>query len=100
MSYESAEQAKALAREQRELADRMEQIKSSAEQLERQLQEAGGLDSSLQRQLDEAQKLLRDALTPELAEQLRKLEQASQAVVARRCAQGDGGSRSATATPA
>jgi hypothetical protein len=30
MSYESAEQAKALAREQRELADRMEQLKSSA----------------------------------------------------------------------
>jgi hypothetical protein len=78
MSFESAEQAKSLAREQRELADRMEQVKQSAEQLERQLQEAGGLDSSLQRQLDEAQKLLRDALTPELAEQLRKLEQASQ----------------------
>ena len=78
MSYESAEQAKSLAREQRELADRMEQIKQSAEQLERQLQEAGALDSALQRQLNEAQKLLRDALTPELAEQLRKLEQASQ----------------------
>lgn len=78
MSFESAEQAKSLAREQRELADRMEQLKSSAEQLERQLQEAGALDSALQRQLDEAQKLLRDALTPELAEQLRKLEQASQ----------------------
>ena len=78
MSYESAEQAKALAREQRELADRMEQLKSSAQQLEKQLKEAGALDSALQRQLEEAQKLLRDALTPELAEQLRKLEQASQ----------------------
>ena len=78
MSYESAEQAKALAREQRELADRMEQLKSSAKQLEKQLQEAGALDSALQRQLEEAQKLLREALTPELAEQLRKLEQASQ----------------------
>lgn len=80
MSYESAEQAKSLAREQRELADRMEQLKSSAQQLERQLQEAGALDSALQRQLEEAQKLLRDALTPELAEQLRKLEQASQSL--------------------
>ncbi|HEX6317131.1 MAG TPA: Ig-like domain-containing protein [Gemmatimonadaceae bacterium] len=78
MSYESAEQAKALAREQRQLADRMEQIKSSAQQLEKQLKEAGALDSALQRQLEEAQKLLQDALTPELAEQLRKLEQASQ----------------------
>jgi hypothetical protein len=78
MSYESAEQAKALAREQRELADRMEQLKSSAEQLENQLKQAGALDTALQRQLEEAQKLLRDALTPELAEQLRKLEQASQ----------------------
>lgn len=78
MSYESAEQAKALAREQRELADRMQQLQNSAEQLEHQLKEAGALDSALQRQLEEAQKLLRDALTPELAEQLRKLEQASQ----------------------
>ena len=78
MSYESAEQAKALAREQRELADRMQQLQNSAQQLEHQLKEAGALDSALQRQLEEAQKLLRDALTPELAEQLRKLEQASQ----------------------
>lgn len=78
MSYESAEQAKSLAREQRDLAGRMEQLQSAAEQLENQLKQAGALDSALQRQLEEAQKLLRDALTPELAEQLRKLEQASQ----------------------
>lgn len=78
MSYESAEQAKALAREQRELADRIEQVQSSAEQLEKQLRDAGALDSALQRQLEEAQRLLQQALTPELAEQLRKLEQASQ----------------------
>jgi len=78
MSFESAEQARALAREQRELADRMERLQSAAKQLENQLREAGALDSALQKQLEEAQKLLRDALTPELAEQLRKLEEASQ----------------------
>jgi hypothetical protein len=78
MSFESAERTKSLAQEQRQLADRMEQLQQTAQQLERQLAEAGALDSALQRQLEEAQKLLRDALTPELAEQLRKLEEASQ----------------------
>jgi hypothetical protein len=78
MTFESAERARSLAKEQRQLADRMEQLQETAQQLERQLAEAGALDSALQQQLEEAQKLLRDALTPELAEQLRKLEEASQ----------------------
>ena len=77
MSYEAAEQAKQLAKEQRQLADRMQQMQQAARQLEQQLKQAGALDSALQERLREAQKLLREALTPELQEQLRKLEQAS-----------------------
>ncbi|MBV6521613.1 MAG: hypothetical protein MNPFHGCM_01756 [Gemmatimonadaceae bacterium] len=77
MSFESAEQAKNLAKEQRQLADRMQQMQDAARQLEQQLKQAGALDSALQERLREAQKLMRDALTPELQEQLRKLEQAS-----------------------
>ncbi len=77
MSYEAAEQAKALAKEQRQLADRMQQMQQAARQLEQQLKQTGALDSALQERLREAQKLMRDALTPELQEQLRKLEQAS-----------------------
>lgn len=78
MSYESSEQAKSLAQEQRQLADRMQEMQQSARQLEEQLRQAGALDSALQGRLREVQKLLEEALTPELAEQLRKLEQASQ----------------------
>lgn len=77
MSYEAAEQAKQFAKEQRQLADRMQQMQQAARQLEQQLKETGALDSALQERLREAQKLLRDALTPELQEQLKKLEQAS-----------------------
>ena len=78
MSYEAAEQAKQFAKEQRQLADRMQQMQDAARKLEQQLKQAGALDSALQERLREAQKLLRDALTPELQEKLRKLEQASQ----------------------
>ena len=78
MSYEAAEQAKQFAKEQRQLADRMQQMQESAKKLEQSLKQTGALDSALQARLREAQKLLRDALTPELQEKLRKLEQASQ----------------------
>jgi hypothetical protein len=77
MSFEASEQAKRFANEQRQLADRMQQVQQAAKELEKQLGQAGALDSSLQNRLREAQRLMREALTPELAEKLRKLEQAS-----------------------
>jgi len=78
MSYESAQQAQALAKEQRELAERMQNLQQNAQQIEKQLKQSGALDSALSARLEEAQKLLRDALTPELAEKLRKLEESAQ----------------------
>ncbi|MGQ0538458.1 MAG: hypothetical protein ACT4R6_05895, partial [Gemmatimonadaceae bacterium] len=78
LSYENAEQAKTFAKEQREIADRVEQLQRTARELERQLRQAGALDSGLAARLRETQQLLREALTPELAEQLRKLEQSAQ----------------------
>jgi hypothetical protein len=74
MSYEAAEKARALAQEQRDLANKIDQLKDAAAALQEQLKEAGALDSSLSRQLREAQDLLRDALTPEMMEQMKKLE--------------------------
>ena len=74
MSYEAAERARALAQEQRELSQNIDQLRDAAKALEEQLKQANALDSSLARQLREAQDLLRDALTPELMEQMRKLE--------------------------
>jgi hypothetical protein len=78
LSYESAQQAQALAKEQRELAERMQQLRQTAQQLEKQLRQTGALDSALSQRLQEAQKLLQEALTPELAEKLRKLEESAQ----------------------
>ena len=78
MSYEASQQAQALAKEQRELAERMQQLQENAKQIEKQLKQSGSLDSALSARLQEAQKLLRDALTPELAEKLRKLEESAQ----------------------
>ena len=77
MSFESAEKARALAQEQRELTDRVNKLKEAAAKLEEQLRQAAALDTGLARQLREAQNLLRDALTPQLLEQMRKLENAT-----------------------
>jgi hypothetical protein len=78
MSYEAAEQARAVAKDQRALADRVKNLQEQASALEQQLKQAGALDSSLARQLRDAQELLRQALTPELMEQMKKLEDAAQ----------------------
>ncbi|MFL5579823.1 MAG: hypothetical protein ACJ8AO_05570 [Gemmatimonadaceae bacterium] len=77
MSYQSAEQARQLAQEQRRLAEQVRQLEQSAKALEKQLRQAGALDSALSARLKEVQQLLAQALTPELAEQLRKLEESA-----------------------
>ncbi len=77
LSYESAEKAKALAREQQDLADRVTKLQQAAAQLRDQLNRAGAMDSSLSRQLREAQQMLRDALTPQLLDEMRKLQSAA-----------------------
>jgi hypothetical protein len=78
MSFESAEQARTVAKEQRALTDRVKNLEQQAAALEQQLKQAGALDSSLARQLRDAQELLRQALTPELMDQMKKLEDAAQ----------------------
>jgi hypothetical protein len=78
MSYDAAEKAKAVAKDQRALAEDVKKLQDVAAALERQLKQAGALDSSLARQLQEAQALLRDALTPELLAQMKKLDDATQ----------------------
>ncbi|HEV7994173.1 MAG TPA: DUF4175 family protein [Gemmatimonadaceae bacterium] len=77
MNYESAEKARSLAQEQRAMTDRVQRLRQATQQLEQQLKAAGALDSSLARQLGEAQALLRQALTPELMAQMQKLESAA-----------------------
>jgi hypothetical protein len=78
MSYDQAEKAKAVAKDQRELADQVKNLQQAAAQLEDKMKQAGALDSALARQLQEAQQMLRDALTPEMLAQMKKLEDATQ----------------------
>jgi hypothetical protein len=77
MSYQSAEQAKTLAEEQRDLQQRVQQAQRDAAALHDQLRAAGVLDSSLTQQLRDVQRLLQDALTPELQKQLADLMNAT-----------------------
>ena len=77
MSYQSAEQAKTLAEEQRDLQQRVQQAQRDAAALRDQLRAAGVLDSSLTQQLRDVQRLLQDALTPELQKQLAELMNAT-----------------------
>lgn len=78
MNFESAEKARGLAQEQRAMADRVQKLRQATQQLEQQLKAAGALDTSLARQLGEAQALMRQALTPELLAQMQKLESSAQ----------------------
>lgn len=78
MTYDAAEKAKAVAKDQRALAEQVRDLQQKAAQLEQALRQAGALDSSLARQLREAQQLLREALTPELMAEMQKLENATQ----------------------
>jgi hypothetical protein len=78
MNFENAQKARNLAQDQRAMADRVEKLRQATKQLEQQLKAAGALDSSLARQLAEAQALLKQAMTPEMMAQMQKLESAAQ----------------------
>lgn len=77
MSYRAAEQSKALAAQQQKLQEQVRSLQKDAQQLGKQLQAAGALDSSLSRQLAEAQQMLAQALTPELQKQLEDVQQST-----------------------
>jgi hypothetical protein len=77
MSYRAAEQSKALAAQQQKLQDQVKSLQKDAQALGKQLQSAGALDSSLSRQLAEAQQMLAQALTPELQQQLADVEKST-----------------------
>ena len=77
LSYQAATRAKSLAAQQRDLSARIDSLQRQAQELERQLKQAGALDSGLAARLHEAQQLLRDALTPEMRDQLSRLDQSA-----------------------
>lgn len=78
MGFENAEQAKEIAEQQKDLQERVAGLEEAARDMEDRLRRAGALDTALARQLQDAQKMLREAMTPEMLEAMGKLEDASQ----------------------
>jgi hypothetical protein len=87
MKYEAAQQAKNLAGEQKDMAARVQQLQQASKALEDRLRAAGALDTNLSAKLREAQKLLREALTPEMLEALKKLDNPAQQLTGQQAAQ-------------
>ncbi len=87
MGFESAEQAKEIAEQQRALQERVQGLEAAAREMEDRLRAAGALDTSLARQLQDAQRLLREAMTPEMSAALQRLEGASKELNADRTRQ-------------
>ena len=78
MSYATEQRARAVRDEQQKLSSTVAEMRQRAGELEKQLERAGALDSSLAAQLRDAQKLMQEALTPELAASLAALDTALQ----------------------
>jgi hypothetical protein len=87
LRYESAERAREIAGEQRALEERVQELEASAREMRERLARAGALDPALAQQLEDAQRLLREAMTPELIQALERLETASQGLDADRTRQ-------------
>jgi hypothetical protein len=87
LGYEGAERAREIADEQRAMRQQVDQLEEAARELEDRLRRAGALDTALARQLQDAQRLLREAITPEMAASLERLEDATQQLDAPRTRQ-------------
>lgn len=80
LGYDGAERAREIAEQQRQLREEVQRLEDASRTLEEQLQRAGALDPELARQLQEAQQLLRDAMTPEMTQALEELESSAQSL--------------------
>ena len=78
MSFSAAEKAKQLASDQQKLGSRVDSLRASARELEERLKSAGALDTALAARLRDVQKMLRDAMTPEMQKQLAALEKSTE----------------------
>ncbi len=76
LPYERARRAEAVATRQEELVRQAEALKEAIRQLEKSAEVAGVMDTTFQRQLQEIREQLDRALTPELREKLKALQQA------------------------
>ncbi len=77
MSFSAAEKAKQLARDQQQLGAKVDSLRQNAKELESRLKNANALDTALASRMKDIQKLLRDAMTPEMQKQLEELSKNS-----------------------
>jgi len=78
MSFDAREKAARMAQQQRALQQQAQQLQQQAKQLTDQLKGAGALDSALAGRLAEAQKMMQDAMAPQMMQRLQQLEQSAQ----------------------
>lgn len=78
MSFQQAEKAKQLAKEQQQMGQKIDSLRQNAKDLENRLKSAGALDSALSNRMKDIQKMLRDAMTPEMTKQLEQLNKSTE----------------------
>lgn len=78
LSYQAAERAGEIGADQRAVIQRAEELRRRVAELSRTAEEAGLNDSAWLEQVAELRRLLEQAITPELAATLRRLEEAMQ----------------------
>jgi hypothetical protein len=76
LPYEATERAAAIAQQQADVAQRAQQLAQAVEQVARAAQAAGLTDTAFLARLADVQRLLRQAITPEMAQRLRELQEA------------------------
>ncbi len=76
LPFETSQRAAAIAQQEAELQQRARELAQAVERVARAAQQAGLTDTAFQARLAEVQQLLQRALTPELAQRLRELQEA------------------------
>ncbi len=78
MSFQAAEKARELARQQQQMGARIDSLRQSAKELENRLKSANALDTALSNRMRDIQKMLRDAMTPEMQKQLEAVNRSTE----------------------
>jgi len=78
MPFEASQRAQELARRQEELSQKVQDLSRAVQDLAQAAHAAGIDDSAFQRRLADVQQLLQKAITPELEQRLRELQDALQ----------------------
>lgn len=73
LSFNTAERTRQLARDQQQLGARVDSLRQSARDLESRLKSANALDTALAQQMRDIQRMLKEAMTPEMQRQLEDL---------------------------